>query len=92
MATQSKVIINLIFNYVLIRNNLHVIIIVTLFLKHIVKLEFRCLSLLSHLDETIDLIDIGQLLHLKFLSLLYFLLSDYSSGLHFLLLLFYRGL
>lgn len=55
MTTESEVVINFIFYYVLICYNLHVVIIVAFLFKHVVKLKFRGLALLGHLDKPIDL-------------------------------------
>lgn len=80
MATQCKVVINFILYNVLISHNLHVIVIIALFFKHIIELKLWCLPLLCHLNKSIDLIHLHYFFLLLLLHYLFYLwLRHYST-------------
>lgn len=92
MATECKIIINFVLDDALVCYNLHVVIIVALFLQHVIELELRCVPLFSHLDESVNLAHIGKLLQIFLFYLLHFWFGDHSPILQdFSFFLSFRG-
>lgn len=78
MPAESKVVIDVILNDMLIGHDLHIVIVIAFFLQHVIELKFRGLTFFGHLNEPVYLVHVWHFLWLLFLFL-EFWFCDHSA-------------